>query len=247
VKPSTIIAGVIGLFVSFSAWGWTPVADERIATRASRLAPPDMRLLITKYDKDFKRGLQLAARAESDAHRRARTGTQLSVQLDAEISEAVHLMRNERQVGPFVEKLGVIAHLLAAANNPFHAPGADPRLRSVQKDYESYFERRMGTYPTVFYGLRINRDVPGYLDRVVRRTDAFVPLLNEEYFRGGRTRSSKEFDDRSTAYGVASISYSRAVTDVINVYYYIWREAGGDVRTAAVLQKGNLLINEPSR
>lgn len=247
MRPSAIAAGVIGLCVSVSAWGWTPAAEERIATRASRLAPPDMRLLITKYDQDFKRGLQLAARQEGDAHRHQSSERHLTRNLDAEINDAIRLIRKERQVGPFVEKLGVIAHLLADANNPFHVSDGDPRLKNVQADYEAYFERRMATFPTVFYGLRINRDVPGYLDRVVERTGAFSPLLSEEYFKGGRTRSSREFDDRSTAYGVASISYSRAVTDVINVYYYIWREAGGDVRTAAVLRKGNLLINEPSR
>jgi hypothetical protein len=175
------------------------------------------------------------------------TEAQLAAAIDTEVRNAIHLMRNERQVGPFVEKLGVIAYLVSAANNPFNISTADPRLRTVRSDYEAYFERRMGTFPTVFYGLRINRDVPAYLNRVVSRTEAFPPLLSEEYFRGGRTRSSAEFDDRSTAYGVASISYSRSVTDIINLYYYIWREAGGDVRTAAVLQKGNLLINEPSR
>jgi hypothetical protein len=215
--------------------------------KATRLAPPDMRLLITKYDKDFKRGLELSHRAEGDAHRRIRNQGQLTALIEAEVDGAIVLMRKERQIGPFVEKLGVIAHLLADANNPFHVSDADPRLKAMQSDYESYFERRMATFPTVFYGLRINRDVPGYLDRVVNRTEAFYPLLSEEYFRGGRTRSSREFDDRSTAYSVASIAYSRAVTDIINFYYYIWREAGGDVRTAAVLRKGNLLINEPSR
>lgn len=247
MRPSAIAAGVIELCMSVSAWGWTPAAEERIATKAARLAPPDMRLLITKYDKDFKRGLEGAARGEGDAHKRIRDEGQLIALLDAEIQQAVVLMRKERQIGPFVEKLGAIAHLLADANNPFHVSDADKRLRHVQADYEAYFERRMTTFPTVFYGLRINRDVPGYLSGVVSRTEAFYPLLSEEYFRGGRTRSSREFDDRSTAYGVASISYSRAVTDIINVYYYIWREAGGDVRSAAVLRKGNLLINEPSR
>jgi len=206
-----------------------------------------MRLLITKYDQDFVRGLELAHRAEGEAHRRVRDEGQLTKLIEAEIQRSIILIRKERQVGPFVERLGYIAHLLADTNNPFHVSDADPRLKSVQSDYEAYFERRMATFPTVFYGLRINRDVPAYLDGVVRRTEAFYPLLSEEYFRGGRTRSSREFDDRSTAYGVASISYSRAVTDIINVYYYIWREAGGDVRSAAVLRKGNLLINEPSR
>ncbi len=31
---------------------------------------------------------------------------------------------------------------------------------------------------------------------------------------------------------MASVCYSHAVTDLVNLYYYIWREAGGDVRSA---------------
>jgi hypothetical protein len=67
--------------------------------------------------------------------------------------------------------------------------------------------------------------------------------VREEYFGTGTRRSSADFDDRSTAFGVASISYSRAVTDLVNVYYYIWKEAGGDVRSAVLMREGNLQLN----
>jgi hypothetical protein len=29
----------------------------------------------------------------------------------------------------------------------------------------------------------------------------------------------------------------------VNLYYFIWKEAGGDVRSAAVMRDGNLLLN----
>jgi hypothetical protein len=64
--------------------------------------------------------------------------------------------------------------------------------------------------------------------------------MRGEYARGG---NAAVFDDRSTAFGVASVSYSRAVTDLVNIYYYIWKEAGGDVRSAAVMRGGNLSLN----
>src|SRR5688572_33206692 len=80
-------------------------------------------------------------------------------------------------------------------------------------------------------------------DRTFARSAKFYPLVASEYFRDGERRTSAAFDDRSTAFGVASISYSRAVTDVVNLYYFIWKEAGGDVRSAAVMRDGNLLLN----
>jgi hypothetical protein len=58
------------------------------------------------------------------------------------------------------------------------------------------------------------------------RTTRFSPLMSEEYKRG----SGATFDDRSTAFGVASVCYSHAITDTVNFYYFIWKEAGGSFR-----------------
>jgi len=95
----------------------------------------------------------------------------------------------------------------------------------------------------VFYGLDPDFRLHAYLDKTFARSASFYPLMAGEYFRGGARRTSAEFDDRSTAFGVASVSYSRAVTDLVNLYFHIWKEAGGDVRSAAVLRGGNLTLN----
>ena len=101
----------------------------------------------------------------------------------------------------------------------------------------------MPRFATVFYGLDSGFHLGSYLDRTFSRTSKFYPLMSEEYFRFGERRSSAEFDDRSTAFGVASVCYSHAVTDLVNLYYYIWREAGGDVRTAPLMRGSNLIVN----
>ena len=137
----------------------------------------------------------------------------------------------------------LIAHLVADANNPFHISDNDPRLSLSHDDFEQYFERRMAQFPTVFYGLDDAFHLGSYLDRTFARTSRRYPLMSEEYFRGGERRTSAEFDDRSTAFGVASVCYSHAVTDLVNLYYYIWKEAGGDVRSASIMRRGNLVLN----
>jgi hypothetical protein len=142
-----------------------------------------------------------------------------------------------------VERLGTLSHLVADANNPFHVANDDPRLTPAHDDFEQYFERRMAKFPTVFYGLDALPNVSSIVDRALARTQRFYPLMSSEYFPGGDAKSSADFDDRSTAFGVASVCYSHAVTDLVNLYYYIWREAGGDVRTAATMRSGNLLLN----
>ena len=235
------------LLIPTMAHAWTPEAEKRIAERAARMAPPDLRLLISRYEKDYHRGLEEAARTEGPSHQYSPRNASLHQELERQIAETVKLARTGQSMAEVVEKLGVITHLVADANNPFHVSDSDPRLRESREDYEKYFERRMTKFPTVFYGLEDDLEPSRYFRKTFDRTLRFYPLLSEEYFRYGTRRSSKDFDDRSTAFGIASISYSRAVTDAVNVYYYIWREAGGDVRTAAVMRKGNLLLNDFSR
>jgi hypothetical protein len=245
--PRRLAAIALALALPSIAFAWTPEAEERIAMRSARLAPPDLKLLIEKYPDAYKSGVKRAASpAECAKHRYlvSRGKGELKALIEKDVREAISLMRKERQIQPFIERLGRISHLVADANNPFHTADSNPKLKESQTDFEAYLGRKMTSFPTVFYGLRINRDVPRYVDGIVQRSAAHYPLLDEEYFRGGRRRTSWEFDDRSTAFGVASISYSRAVTDNVNLFYYIWREAGGDVRSARVLRKGNLVIHD---
>jgi hypothetical protein len=239
--------GFVLLFLfPLTAHAWTPASEERIAKKSAALAPPDLRMLLERFEVDHREGLARAQAEEgSDAHRyfvASRSG-RLRDRIDSESSAVISMIRKGAPMASVIERLGVIVHLVADANNPFHAANHDARLNASQRDFESYFERRLTKFPTVFYGLDRRFRLSPYLDRTFSRSANFYPLLREEYFRSGIRRTSESFDDRSTAFAVASISYSRAVTDVVNIYYYIWKEAGGDVRSAAVMRDGNLLLN----
>jgi hypothetical protein len=203
--------------IPMTASAWTRASDQRIAKKAAALAPADLRTMIERYHSDYQKGLS-----------RAITTSALRGQIEAEMNAAIGIVRTRRPMSELVEHLGVLAHLVADANTPAHG------------DFEQYFEHRMTKFPTVFYGLDSNFDVQRYFDRTFNRTSRFHPLVESEYERAA---SSQAFDDRSTAFGVASVCYSHAVTDLVNLYYYIWKEAGGDVRSASGLRRGNLLLH----
>lgn len=228
------------------ASAWTRASDERIALKGAALAPPDLRAVIMKYEADLKSGIGRARADEgSDSHvafQSTRKG-RLRERIEGETRAAVQMIRGNKPMSGVVEKLGVIAHLVADANNPFHASNEDARLTPLRGDYAAFFEQKLSKFPTVFYGLDRNFQLGPYLDKTLRRSARFYPLVRAEYFKGGERRTSASFDDRSTAFGVAAISYSRSVSDLVNIYYYIWKEAGGDVRSAAVMYDGNLLLN----
>ncbi len=226
-----------------AANAWTRASDKRIAKKAAALAPADLRLMIERYSGDYQKGLDRAAADEGSASHHyfvlSREG-KLRDRIDAETRSAIAAVRTRKPMSQLVEHLGVLAHLVADANNPFHVVKDDSSLALMQDDFAQYLERRIPKFPTVFYGLDPHFSMPGYFDRTFNRTSRFYPLVGSEY---NRVASSSAFDDRSTAFGIASVCYSHAVTDLVNLYYYIWKEAGGDVRSATALRGGNLLLN----
>lgn len=208
--------------------------------KAAQLAPNDLRGLIEKFESDYKLGV---TRAESDEGSGAHRFAPLRNRIERETNGIVGMIRNGRPMSDVVLHLGILSHYVADANNPFHVGSGDPRLEADHADYEHYFESRLPKFPTVFYGLDPKFQLSPYIDSMFARTANFYPLIDEEYFRFGELHDSSEFDDLSTAFGVASVCYSRAVTDTVNLYFYIWQKAGGDVRQAPLLRGGNLLLN----
>jgi hypothetical protein len=243
--PRVAIALLI-LLLPVTAAAWTRASDERIAKKAAALAPPDLRMLLERFEADYKLGLQQAQADEGTASHHyfvlSREG-RLRERIERETRGAIDAIRKGEPMSMVMQRLGGIAHLISDANNPFHVAKDNPRLSASHNDFEQYFERRLAKFPTVFYGLDPRFQLGTYLDRTFARSARFYPLVSEEYFRSGARRTSAEFDDRSTAFGVASVSYSRAVTDLVNLYYYIWKEAGGDVRSAALMREGNLQLH----
>ena len=214
--------------------------------KAAQLAPNDLRLLIESFESDYKRGLGLAQADEgSETHLYfvlSRNG-RLRERIERETQGVIAAIRGGKPMSDVITRLGSLSHYVADANNPFHIANDDPRLHLSHNDFETYFERSLSKFPTVFYGLDPEFHLTAYLDRTFARTASFNPLMSEEYFRYGDRRTYLDFDDRSTAFGVASICYSRAVTDLVNLYYHIWREAGGDVRSEIAMRSSNLLVN----
>jgi hypothetical protein len=213
--------GVTLLFLSIAmpSIAWTRAADLRIAAKSAELAPPDLRLLINKYKTEYVRGVDDALATEgTDIHRR-----RLRERIDAQTRGIVDMIRTNQPMSAVVGQLGNLAHLVGDANNPFHIGDDDAAARV---DFDQYFEHRLARFSPVFYGVDPHFTLTHYLDKVFTRTTNFRPLMVEEYKSG----NGSTFDDRSTAFGVAAVCYSHAVTDIVNLYYFIWKSAGGSVR-----------------
>jgi hypothetical protein len=187
----------------FNAHAWTLAADRQIAAAGAKLAAPELYRAVTSFHREFARGLETAI-AEEGRH-----GV-LRERIESETRKTIAMLKANEPMSAVVERLGVLAHLVADANTP-----------SVNADYARYFESRMARFPIVFYGPDPQLRLGAFIDRTLRRTANLKPLVAAEYEHG----DSSTFDDHSTAFGVAAVCYSHAITDTANLFTYIWRDA----------------------
>ena len=215
------------------AFAWTPATQVIIAREAARLSPPDLARQIDKHRRAFEEGVN-APFSDTDPGRHMKnpdgSGQLDRVALTA-VDAAVEAIRSHRPFEEIVRRLGVVAHYVADANNPLAASGADAEEGRYFVDFLRYAETAEPRFPLVFYGvqpgLEAKRDVSPLIAAALRRGRGLYPMVGREYRRIDFASGIGRFDDRSTAFGTASLAFSHAVTDVTLALRYIWITAGG--------------------
>jgi hypothetical protein len=213
---------------------WTPATQQAAALEAARLAPPGLAGQLERHAEELRRGA-VEAFSDSDQQRHFKNpdgSGRLDAALAEEVQSAVDGLLAFRPFSEVARRLGRVAHWVADLNNPLNASAADPDEGRYFRDYLLYAESARPRFAVVLYEnaavVSGPRDVATLAERALARGRELYPMIGLEYRRIGFGSGLEAFDDRSTAFGVAALAYSHAVSDTARVFRYVWLAAGGD-------------------
>ncbi|HVS63393.1 MAG TPA: hypothetical protein VMT85_07800 [Thermoanaerobaculia bacterium] len=237
----------LGLLAAGPVAAWTPDAQLSIGRAAADIAPRDFWRQLERHQDQYLEGLVAPFRDRDPLAHQANpdgSGTLLEV-LRQEVDRTISMIRDHHPFEQVAYRAGLVVHYVNDANNPLNCSSSDQAEGQYYADFLDYLDSTEPRTPMLFYGLdaALERgDLEGFLERVIGRCRRSYPLVGSEYRRTGKLPGRRYFDDRSTAFGVASVARSRAVTDAALLLRYIWLQAGGaDWRRPPRAEEGRLL------
>lgn len=246
--------GLLGLLLwslGTPATAWTQRSQESIALDAARLAPPDLYRQLRRNRAAYLQGVrQPFQNYQPEFHQEHADGAgQLNEALNQAVDNAVKSIQLMRPFNEISYRLGLVAHYVSDLNNPLHSSQADGAENRFYTDYLRYVESAQPRFSVVFYGFDPQLDTPQELqslfDDSLERSRRFYGFVGREYRRVGFQSGRRHFDDRSAAFGIASLSHSHAVSDVAEVFRYIWLRAGGTDNRRVFPLKGRDIVPIP--
>ncbi|HET9480523.1 MAG TPA: hypothetical protein VFP98_02110 [Candidatus Polarisedimenticolia bacterium] len=221
------------------AVAWTPDMDERVAREAVRLMPRSLRGILETHVGQVVAGARTAGGDEDSLLHNLdsdRPGASAATKIDALAREIVEMIDRHRPFAEVSRAMGALAHFAGDLNNPLRVSSADDGELRYAGDYAVYAESNLSRFPLVFYGWedanldRPEPDLRGFALETARRTRRYYRHIASAYDASNPTPLKRRFDVRSLPFGIASIGYSRSVTDTARLWLHVWKRANGDTR-----------------
>ena len=229
-------AALLALAAPAAAQAWPATIVESLARDARRLVPRSLAQLMADNEKEVfaasrmmppELGQALVTDFNAGELRPATTSV-----LEAHATEALDLFR-QRRVTEGVIKLGALLRVPADLSDPVLTGGPEGYPAGVTREYYAFVEESLDKIPVVLDdppALKLQRrDLPRYWNGLIGRSRVQSDVIRTELFQRGRVIDHRTIDYRSPVFGVASLSYSRAVTAIAATWLAVWREARGDL------------------
>lgn len=215
------------------ACGWPDPVQNAVTDQAGRLMPPALQRQLVRHRRALADGAR-RARRRSTQHLQAPlspdgTAAALAESL-ARISALLDAHQSMREV---VREMGVASHLIADLSNPFRNAPADPDTALYAERFATYLGDRRDKFRVVFEGythpLLADGRVTAFGMELADRSRSYLDDVIGAFRRFDSGEDPGGLDDRSIPFGVASLSYSRSVTDTARAWLHAWQQAHGDL------------------
>ena len=218
------------------ATAWPAALTERITRDARRLVPRSLGMLMSEREKEIFEAAQrlppeLTQAVAADLVRGELQPATIAL-WEAQTDEAVRLLRAQK-VSEGVVRLGALLRIPADLSDPVLSVGPEGYPAGVTQQYYAYVDANLAKIPVVIESkpaLKMARkDLPAYWKGVFGRSQSQSAVIRTELFQRGRVVDHRTVDYRNPVFGVASLSYSRAVNAVAATWLAVWRDVRGDV------------------
>jgi hypothetical protein len=231
-----LFVSALALALPSLAQAWPASIVESLARDARRLVPRSLAQLMADNEKeilDAARAMppELGQALVQDLNRGALRPETVAV-LEVQAADALDLFR-QRRVSEGVVRLGALLRVPADLSDPVLTGGPQGYPSGVTREYYAFIEGSLDKIPVVLDdppALKLQRrELPRYWRGLMDRSRPQAEVIRTELFRSGRVVDHRTIDYRSPVFGVASLSYSRAVTAIAATWLAVWREARGDL------------------
>jgi hypothetical protein len=218
------------------AHAWPEILVQALNRDAWRLVPRSLGRLLaereTKVLDETRRFPPALGQALAQDLQQGRLSPETLAAIEAETAQPVELLRRP-EVNEGLARLGGLLRIPADLADPVLTAGAEGLPPGVAREYYAFVEENLDKIPVVLEdpaALRLSRrDLPAYWQRLIERSRPQAAVIRGELWKKGRLVDHRTLDYRSPVYGVASLSYSRAVNGIAATWLALWRDARGDV------------------
>src|SRR5882672_1222578 len=235
-RARVIAFSILALWPAAQARAWTDATRIRMVRDALKVTPPALRTILLRYEKDLYRGMLDPSRHEDeevhfqDADGRRGMGASAVVRKESEIRAG---LKSRMPFRAFTYQMGILAHLVADVEFPLNASDADPREPLYREAYRAYIEKSLDKIPFVYDRAPSKTleagDLRGFIMEGARRAGENYALIGRAFNDDGTPRSKDALDERSVPFGIASLSYSHATSDIVRIWMRLWESLNGDL------------------
>ncbi len=235
MSRALLLTGLLSVLAA-EAQAWPEDVMKALNRDARRLLPRSLARLLAERESqvldELKRFPAPVSQAMAGDLQTGQLSPATTAALDTETAQVVEMLRQQRVTEGLV-RLGSLLRIPADFSDPVLSAGPEGYPAGVVREYYAFVSANLSKIPVVLDdpgSLKLaRRELPVYWQGLVDRSRPQAPVLRTELFHNGKVVSYRSIDFRSPVYGVASLSYSRAVTGIAATWLAIWREAHGDL------------------